>query len=102
MWLIGMKTMKCTGLYGMVFGWGLTAMIWRGFHSHGGTLIAGWFMENPVKTDDLGVPPICGTSHISTVTMVDEAKHGGFNTNLGDPRSPPWSFQYVSSWLLHG
>ena len=69
----------------MVFGWGLTAMIWRGFHSHGGTLIAGWFMENPVKMDDLGVPPICGTSHISTVTMVDEAKHGGFNTNLGSP-----------------
>ena len=30
--------------------------IYGGFHSHGGTPIAGWFtMENPMKVVDLGV-----------------------------------------------
>ena len=29
-----------------------------GFHSHGRTPIAGWFREeNPMQTDDFGVPP---------------------------------------------
>jgi hypothetical protein len=34
-----------------------------GFHSHGGTPIAGWFIirENPIQMDDLGVPPFMET-----------------------------------------
>ena len=31
---------------------------YRGFHSHGGTPLAGWFgLENPIKVDELGVTP---------------------------------------------
>ena len=43
----------------------ITHLQWeyRGFHSHGGTPIAGWFItKTPTKMDDLGVPPFQDTS----------------------------------------
>ena len=48
-----------------VYCWGNDVCIFGGFHSHGVTPIAGWFilvMDNPVKMDDLGLPPFQETT----------------------------------------
>ena len=40
--------------------------IWEGFHSHGGSPGAGWFtIENLIKMDDLGFPPLFQETLIS-------------------------------------
>ena len=44
---------------------------YRGFHSHGGTPIAGWFIVETIKMDDLGVMiwgyPTLGSIHMLVV-----------------------------------
>ena len=36
--------------------WGCSGRLHGGFHSHGVPPIAGWFVRDPTKMDDLGVP----------------------------------------------